>query len=110
MGCKFCDVPKVGKGINATLNDLANQVIQGLLLHPEITHTKRLNIHYARMGEPSWNPDVLKATYDLHYKTRPYIGNSMIHPVFTTMLPKTNKLLVHMLREWTNDIKNDRIS
>ena len=41
MGCKFCDVPKVGKGINATLNDLANQVIQGLLLHPEITHTKR---------------------------------------------------------------------
>ena len=52
-GCVFCDVPKVGPGINATYNDLLNQVKSALALHPEITHTQRLNIHFARMGEPT---------------------------------------------------------
>ena len=28
MNCKFCDVPKVGKGLNATYNDLKNQLIE----------------------------------------------------------------------------------
>lgn len=62
MGCSFCDVPKVGKGINATYDDLKNQIITGLSLHPEITSTKRLNIHYARMGEPTWNYSVIDFT------------------------------------------------
>lgn len=55
MNCKFCDVPKVGKGINATYNDLKNQIIVGLQQHSEVTYTNRLNVHYARMGEPTWN-------------------------------------------------------
>jgi 23S rRNA (adenine2503-C2)-methyltransferase len=104
--CKFCDVPKVGKGINATYEDIKGQIENSLMLHPEIESTKRLNIHYARMGEPSWNPNVLKATYDLHKIVKPFIGNSLIHPVFTTMCPNKNKLLFSMLQEWTNDIKN----
>lgn len=107
-GCKFCDVPKVGKGINATYNDIKGQIETALSLHPEVEWTKRLNIHYARMGEPSWNPDVLRVTYDLHEIVRPYLGNSLIHPVFTTMCPNKNKKLVSMLQEWTNDIKNDK--
>ena len=53
MACKFCDVPKVGQGINVTFNDLSNQVIEALKLHTEVEATKRLNIHYARMGEPT---------------------------------------------------------
>lgn len=106
-GCKFCDVPKVGKGINATYNDMKEQIEAALSIHPEVGSTKRLNIHYARMGEPSWNPDVLKLSYDLHKITRPYIGNSLIHPVFTTMCPNKNKNLFSILQEWTNDIKND---
>ena len=105
-GCKFCDVPKVGRGINATYEDLKGQIETALSLHPEVGSTKRLNIHYARMGEPSWNPNVLKVTYDLHKIVKPYIGNSLIHPVFTTMCPKNNRLLFPMLQEWTNDIKN----
>lgn len=105
--CKFCDVPKVGRGINATYNDMKGQIEAALSLHPEVTGTKRLNIHYARMGEPSWNPDVLKLSYDLHKIVRPYIGNSLIHPVFTTMCPNKNRNLFSMLQEWTNDIKND---
>ena len=27
MNCKFCDVPKVGKGRNATYNDLMGQIL-----------------------------------------------------------------------------------
>lgn len=105
--CTFCDVPKVGKGINATYEDIKGQVECALSLHPEVAATKRLNIHYARMGEPSWNPDVLRVTYDLHKIVRPFIGNSLIHPVFTTMCPNKNRRLFAMLQEWTNDIKND---
>lgn len=107
MGCKFCDVPKVGKGLNATYNDLKSQVESALNLHTEVQATKRLNVHYARMGEPTWNPDVLAFTYDIRKTVQPLIGRSLIHPVLTTMLPKNNKLLIPYLQEWTNDIKND---
>jgi len=107
IGCKFCDVPKVGKGINTTYNDLKNEVEIGLQLHPEVNATKRLNIHYARMGEPSWNKNVIDFTYDLRKIIKQYIGRSLVHPVFTTMLPKNNKQLFKMLNEWTIDIKND---
>lgn len=105
--CKFCDVPKVGKGINATYDDIKGQIECALSLHPEVGATKRLNVHYARMGEPSWNPDVFKVTYDLHKIIKPFIGNSLIHPVFTTMCPNKNRRLFEILQEWTNDIKND---
>lgn len=106
MNCRFCDVPKVGRGLNATLNDLTNQVIEGLKLHPEIKATKRLNLHYARMGEPTFNFDVIEHAKQLHKVVNPYIGNSMIHPVISTMLPKANKSLMEFLNEWCN-IKNN---
>lgn len=105
MGCKFCDVPKVGKGLNATLNDLTNQLVEGLKLHPAVVATKRLNLHYARMGEPTFNFDVIEHAKQLHNIVKPYIGNSMIHPVISTMLPKANKQLMEYLNEWC-DIKN----
>ncbi len=107
MNCKFCDVPKVGKGINTTINDLEKQIISALNLHPEIGATKRLNIHYARMGEPTFNKNVLDFTSNYLRKTiYPYIGRSLIHPVISTMLPKKNKLLNEFLSEWVSDIKN----
>lgn len=105
MNCKFCDVPKVGKGLNATLSDLNNQIISALSLHPEVAATKRLNVHYARMGEPTWNKAVLNNALNLHTLIKPYIGNSMIHPVISTMLPKNNKNLIPFLQDWI-DIKN----
>lgn len=104
-GCKFCDVPKVGKGINATYDDLKNQVISGLTLHPEVTATKRLNVHYARMGEPTWNWNVIDFTKNMRKELYPYINRSLIHPVISTMLPKKNKKLIEFLTEWM-EIKN----
>lgn len=102
--CKFCDAPKVGAGKNATYNDLKDQVMTGLMLHPEVKETERLNIHYARMGEPSWNPAVLEFTRDL--KEIVDVKASVIHPVFTTMCPKGNKHLESRLLEWAQ-IKNE---
>lgn len=105
MNCKFCDVPKVGPGKNATYNDLIDQIETALSMHPEITATKRLNIHFARMGEPTWNPDVLQCARDIRKAIRPYIGRSLVHPVVSTMLPKNNKNLIPFLQDWI-DIKN----
>lgn len=106
MNCRFCDVPKVGKGLNATYDDLKNQVLSALSLHPEVKATKRLNIHYARMGEPTWNRNVLDFTKDVRKIIRPIIGRSLVHPVISTMLPKDNKFLNEYLNEWV-EIKND---
>lgn len=101
-----CDVPKVGSGLNATYHDMLNQILYGLNLHSEIKSTKRLNIHYARMGEPTFNNNVLEHAKQLHKIVKPYIGNSMIHPVISTMLPKSNKHLIEYLNTWC-DIKNN---
>lgn len=106
MNCKFCSVPKVGKGINASFDDLKLQVTSALSLHPEVEATKRLNIHYARMGEPTWNKDVLNFTREVRKIIRPQIGRSLVHPVISTMLPKNNKFLNEYLNEWV-EIKND---
>ena len=105
MNCKFCDVPKVGKGVNATKQDLTDQVVNGLKLHPEILATKRLNIHYARMGEPTFNFDVLEHARGLMKEIRPFVNRSHVHPVVSTMLPKSNKRLVEFLQDWC-EIKN----
>jgi len=102
MGCSFCDVPKVGKGINATFDDLTRQVLEGIKLHPEVTHTKRLNIHFARMGEPTWNPHVLDATKWLKTHIDP---EYKIHPVVSTMMPKNNEWLKTFIHTWCR-IKN----
>ena len=107
MDCKFCDVPKVGRGVNATYYDMINQIKAGLALHPEIEGSKRLNIHFARMGEPTFNGNVLDAAaclkrniYDFWHKS------GTVHPVISTMLPKNNKHLMKFLNIWTTDIKN----
>ena len=34
-----------------TFNDLKGEVLTAIKQHPEVKHTNRLNIHYARMGE-----------------------------------------------------------
>ena len=106
MDCKFCDVPKVGIGKNATYGDLNNQILTAITQHPEIKYTKRLNIHYARMGEPTWNRDVLLNAVALRELIKPYLGDSLIHPVVSTMLPKNNKYLLDFLSFWVT-IKNE---
>jgi len=102
MGCTFCDVPRVGPGRNATEKDLIHQVLTGIKLHPEVESTKRLNIHYARMGEPTWNPSVLDATKWLKTHIDP---EYRIHPVVSTMMPRGNVWLKTFIHAWMR-IKN----
>jgi len=102
MGCHFCDVPKVGPGKNATFKDLTRQVLTGIKLHPEVKTTKRLNIHYARMGEPTWNPNVLDSTRWLKDHIDP---EYKIHPVVSTMMPRKNIWLKTFIHQWMR-IKN----
>ncbi len=109
MGCRFCDVPKVGPGRNASLTDLLGQVKAGIVLHPEITHTDRLNVHFARMGEPTLNPDVISAARHMHQTIR--VGRGWgFHPVVSTMMPRKNKKLFGFIDEWLNfksDVRGD---
>lgn len=97
IGCNFCDVPKVGTGKNAILRDLQGQILTGVHLHPEITSTKRLNVHFARMGEPTFNPNVLdcgkwlKEHLDAEYH---------VHPVVSTMMPRKNEWLKTFIHTW----------
>ncbi len=102
MGCTFCDVPRVGPGRNATKGDLLGQVLQGLGLHPEVERSGRLNIHFARMGEPTWNPAVLDATKWLKTHLDPEYH---IHPVVSTMMPRRNRWLKTFIDNWMQ-IKN----
>lgn len=103
MGCTFCDVPKVGRGINATKEDLIQQVQSCISLHPEVKTTERLNLHYARMGEPTWNDDVISSAYYL--KDRFDERNFGFHPVVSTMMPRTNINLFEFLCDWI-ELKN----
>lgn len=104
MGCRFCDVPKVkaAGNINCTFDDLVRQVLTGITLHPEIRTTKRLNIHYARMGEPTFNPNVLDATKWLKTHIDP---EYKIHPVVSTIMPIRNEWLKTFIHTWMR-IKN----
>lgn len=108
MGCPYCDVPLVGSGINATLNDLIQQVLTGIHLHPEVKQTKRLNIHFARMGEPTWNPFVLDAArwFRQHLRRNETGGVQYeVHPVVSTIMPKRNEWLKTFIHTWMR-IKN----
>lgn len=102
MNCNFCDVPHVGPGVNATTSDLVSQIVTGLNVHPEVKWTDRLNIHYARMGEPTWNPNVIEATERIHAINDAY----RLHPVVSTMMPKKNKWLRSFIHAWMG-LKND---
>jgi 23S rRNA (adenine2503-C2)-methyltransferase len=102
MGCRFCDVPKVGPGKNATLDDILNQVWAVRDRNPKIRECKRFNIHYARMGEPTWNWNVLDSAILLKDKLR-YFN---VHPVVSTMMPIKNELLESFIQTWCH-IKND---
>jgi 23S rRNA (adenine2503-C2)-methyltransferase len=103
MGCTYCDVPKVGRGQNATTADLMGQISTGLDLHPEVKGTERLNIHFARMGEPTWNPAVLDVVRVLEYSLP---LEYQMHPVVSTMMPRRNTWLEAFIHGWM-DIKNN---
>jgi len=107
MKCKFCDVPLVGPGKNVSADDMLRQIQIARQQYPDETHTKRLNLHYARMGEPTFNRAVLDLSRRLAGNWSELVGLDCdtFHPVLTTMMPKKNAILRDYITEW-GEIKN----
>lgn len=106
MNCAFCDCPKVGFKGNVSLDELICQ-IETILRTEQIDHTERFNVHFARMGEPTFNKNVLDFTKNhLRDLVQSYVAADTIHPVVSTMLPKNNPNLKQFLMEWC-EIKNN---
>ena len=99
MKCDFCDCPKLGFNGNVNVWELVSEISTGISLS-KITHGKRLNVHFARMGEPTFNHDVILATKIIGIRINETFDE--YHPVVSTMLPKTNKNLIPFLKEWTD--------
>lgn len=97
MKCNFCDCPKLGFHGNVSLPELVSEISTGISLSG-IDHGKRLNVHFARMGEPTFNENVIEAAK--------LIGDMVdglfdeYHPVVSTMMPKGNKNLEDFLTNW----------
>lgn len=106
MKCKFCDVPKFGFYGNASVDELAYQ-IETIIKNEEVKETERFNVHFARMGEPTWNENVLAFSIVLKELVKKCgLKAETVHPVVSTMLPKANKKLKQYILTWCA-IKND---
>lgn len=102
MSCNFCDCPKLGFNGNATLPELITEIMSGVALSG-IKHGQRLNVHYARMGEPTFNPSVITSAEfiaQMLMSENSDVTFDTYHPVVSTMMPKSNKNLKDFLYKW----------
>ena len=109
--CNFCDVPNVKFRGNASFDDLKKQFYSAIGLFPDIGYVERLNIHFARMGEPIFNLDVFEFSKWLYENKRIIaieagLRIETLHPVLTTSLPNRLQHVGDRLLEWT-EIKNE---
>ena len=106
MKCKFCDVPKYGIYGNVSIKELSYQ-IETIIKNEEVKQTERFNVHFARMGEPTWNKNVLDFSLILKDLVKKCgLKAKTVHPVISTMLPKANKNLKEYILKWC-EIKNE---
>lgn len=111
MKCTFCDVPNIQFKGNVHYVDLVGQFVKALEAFPTVKYTDRLNIHFARMGEPVFNYENILHFSELLYEEKAFnqktlgVRFEVIHPVFTTSCPAVSKThkAVHA---WVNQIKN----
>lgn len=108
--CTFCDVPNISFNGNATYDDLRDQFFDAISLFPKVRYTDRLNIHFARMGEPILNNNVFSFARRLQlekhiFQEKTGLRAEVIHPVLTTSLPKRYGRVEEKLQEWC-EIKN----
>jgi len=108
--CTFCDVPNISFRGNVSRQDMWGQLNNAFECFPGVSYVERLNIHFARMGEPIFNEDVFDFAVELfHSKNRireEYgIRLETVHPVLTTSLPHYKNLESRILY-WCQ-IKNE---
>lgn len=104
MNCNFCDCPKLGFHGNATTVELLSEIMSAISLSG-IHNGARLNVHYARMGEPTFNPNVITSARLIARMLQDRnsdIKFDTYHPVVSTMMPKANKNLKEFLHRWVS--------
>jgi 23S rRNA (adenine2503-C2)-methyltransferase len=111
MRCNFCDVPNIKFAGNATEDDLRAQLYKAISLFKGVNYTERLNLHYARMGDPIFNENVFTFSEWLYRNKRQLqkdvnLRIEVLHPVLTTSLPKVVKDLEARIQRWC-EIKNE---
>lgn len=111
MKCTFCDVPKIGMKGNASFDDLKGQFYNALGMFPNVKYTDRLNLHFARMGEPIFNENVFLFAEWLYQNKREIkeatgVSIETLHPVLTTSLPRNFSKLEQRIQHWVS-IKNN---
>jgi len=110
MRCNFCDVPRYGFYGNTTLEEML-YMINHALIDSSVEMVDRLNVHFARMGEPTYNRAVIEAAGILHSLNFNLLDirdirlpakflAKTVHPVVSTMMPKRNKELETYLHDW----------
>lgn len=111
MKCTFCDVPNVKWRGNAKFEDLKQQLYNAISLFPNVKYTERLNLHYARMGDPIFNENVFEFSRWMIANKKQITKDTglrieVLHPVLTTSLPRKFQKLEQRILEWC-EIKNE---
>lgn len=101
MQCDFCDCHKMKFGGNAGFFEIISEISTAISLS-KVKQGKRLNIHFARMGEPTFNFNVISAADAIGNMTLPFFKMPFneYHPVVSTMCPKNNEKLRLFLNMW----------
>lgn len=110
MRCTFCDVPNIKFAGNATFGDIKAQFYSAVRLFPSVHYTDRLNLHFARMGEPIFNDAVFAFSEWFHsnklrVQDETGLRVEVFHPVLTTSLPRKFTRLRERIMQWC-EIKN----
>ena len=101
MNCDFCECPKFGFRGNASSSELVSEISTGIALSG-VKHGKRLNVHFVRMREPTFNHNVILAAKVISQLVRhgSDIQFDEYNPVVSTMMTRSNKHLTEFLTEW----------
>ena len=92
MRCNFCDCPKLGFKGNVSTWELVSEISTAIALS-KIQNGKRLNVHYARMGEPTFNFNVIEATKIIGELSMNTFKE--FHPVVSTRCQNTIIVYLH---------------
>lgn len=98
MKCSFCDCSNMDYIGNLSAWEMVSEISTAISMS-KVRHGKRLNVHFARMGEPTFNFDVIEAAKAIGRMAHGTFDE--YHPVVSTMMPSANKRLVDFLEQWT---------
>ncbi len=107
MKCTFCDCPGFGFHGNVSRDEFIYQ-INTIIDNVPVTHTSQFNVDFMRMGEPTFNENILDfIEFDLRKIILEKVDADLIKPILSTMLPKNNKEKVFEYLKRYCHIKNE---